>query len=392
MTSSPHDTAPVVLDRRRFLRGVSASTLGLAFVGTATAILAACGQDEPAVGGGAAAGAASPLATSSPTADAATGAAIVGDVVDFALTSDDWDGDFGFVTLRLHRAAVDGADAYFIRTDASDEEYAEREEVVFVPRLRSLAEQGLAATAYVFEDGAVGDQPVVLSSEPGRDDYTPAFEVHRVSWNTDARGLRSVGEVEEAVAAGEVTTEATGIVINAPLIVWSNGRLPTDDELVEYLGSGQLVGEPDLEALQVTFKLHECFPGSRYIVTDTSAPPMADGMHIGAGPRLQEATAAGATGRVNVFMGGVEGPGPMGFQPSVFDSRAGDPVWSPYWDHLTYVWREGVEGRVLADEAAVHAARDAGDLEEFVGTPDTGGQGFVVNCPVPVVAPNTFHA
>lgn len=393
----PPDEGPTVLDRRRFLRGASASTLGLAFAGTAAAILAACGRDDPAVGGGVAAGTAtataSPSASPSPATEAASGGtAVVGDVIDFALTSDDWDGDFGFVVLRLHRAAVDGADAYFIRTDASDEEYAEREEVVFVPRLRTLAEQGLAATAYVFEDGAVADQPVVLSSEPGRDDYTPAFEIHRVTWNADARELRSVAEVEEAVEAGDVTTEATGIVINAPLVVWSSGRLPSDDELVEYLGPGQLVGEPDLDALEVTFKLHECFPGSRYIVTDTSAPPMAEGMHIGAAPRLQEATGAGATGRVNVFMGGVEGPGPMGFQPSVFDSTAGDPVWSPYWDHLTYVWKEGVEGRVLADEAAVHAARDAGELEEFVGTPDTGGQGFVVNCPVPVVAPSTFGA
>jgi hypothetical protein len=45
---------------------------------------------------------------------------------------------------------------------------------------------------------------------------------------------------------------------------------------------------------------------------------------------------------------------------------------------------------VLTNESEVHAARDAGDLEEFPGTPDTGGEIFTVNCPVPVVAPNTF--
>lgn len=385
------DEGPVVLDRRGFLRGLSRSTLGLALGGTAVTVLAACSRDDPAIGLGGAIATASPSPSPSATAGATDAArAVVGDVVDFALTSDDWAGDFGFVTLRLHRAAVDGADAYFIRTDASDQDYAEREQVVFVPRLRSLAEQGLAATAYVFEDG--DDQPVVLSSEPGRDDYTPAFEVHRVTWDAAPQTLRSAAEVEEAAAAGALTVEATGIVINAPLVVWSSGRLSVDDELTEYLGPGQLIGDPDLDALTVTFKLHECYPGSRYIVTDTSAPPMAEGMYIGAGPRLHEATAARATGRVNVFMGGVPGPGPMGFQPSVFDSRAGDPVWSPYWDHLTYVWAEDAEGRVLEDEAAVHAARDAGELEEFVGTPDTGGEGFVVNCPVPVVAPNTFRA
>ena len=379
---------PIVIDRRRFLRGLSRSALGLAFAGTAGTVLAACAQDDPAIGAGPGATPPSP----SPSPSRADGArAIVGDVVDFALTSEEWAGDFGFVTLALHRAAVDGADAYFVRTDASDQDYADEQQVVFVPRLRALAEEGLAGAAYVFGDGPA-DQPVVLSSEPGRDDYTPAVEIHRVRWDGEPRILRSATEVQDAAEGGELTVDASGIVVNAPLVVWSSGRLPSDDELVEYLGPGQLIGEPDLDALEVTFKLHECYPGSRYIVTDTSAPPMADGMHIGAAAALHAATAAGATGRVNVLMGGVEGPGPMGAQPSVFDSRAGDPVWSPYWDHLTYVWSADAEPRVLEDEAAVHAARDAGDLEEFVGTPDTGGQGFVVNCPVPVVAPNTFRA
>lgn len=374
------------LDRRSFLRVSSRSALGLALAGSAGTLLAACtsGPDLAAetTDGDAA-------ADSGATGSAAEGEAIVGDVVDFALTSQDWAGVFGFVTLRLHAAAVDGADAYFIRTDASDEEYAEREQVVFVPRMRSLAGDGSGA-AYFFEDAP--DQPVVLSSEPGRDDYTPALEVHRARWSGEPRVLRSLTEVEAAAADGELEVEATGIVINAPLVVWSDGQLPSDDDLTDYLGPGQLIGEPDLDALEVTFKLHECYPGSRYIITDTSAPPMAEGMQIGPAPLLARATEADATGRVNAIMGGVEGPGPMGGQPSVFDSRAGDPVWSPYWDHLTYAWTDGATPEVLEDESAVHDARDAGELEEFVGTPDSGGQGFVVNCPVPVIAPNTFRA
>lgn len=380
----PHDRAPVRLDRRRFLAGASRSVVGLAFVGTAGSVLAACTTDENA--GVAVGPTGDPDPSDTPASDGPR--AVVGDVVDFALTSEDWEGAFGFVTIRLHAAAVDGADAWFIRTDASDEEYATQEQVVFVPRLRGLVDAGATGVAYFFD--GVDDQPVVLSSEPGQDDYTPAHEVQRVTWEAEPRVLRSAADVEAAADAGELAVEPTGIVINAPVVVWSSGRLPSDDELVEYLGPGQLIGEPDLDAGEVTFKLHECFPGSRYIVTDTSAPPMAEGMQIGGAPRLAGSTGADATGRVNVFMGGVEGPGPMGGQPSVFDSRAGDPVWSPYWDHLTYAWSEDAEARVLPDEDEVHEARDAGELEEFVGTPDSGGQGFVVNCPVPVVAPNTF--
>ena len=116
---------------------------------------------------------------------------------------------------------------------------------------------------------------------------------------------------------------------------------------------------------------------------------MAQGMQIAHSPALQESPRARATGRTNVFMNGLKGPGPMGFQPSVFDSEAGAEEWSPYWDHMTYAWK-GKDPRVLTTEDEVHAARDGGDLDEFPGTPDTNGAIFTVNCPVPVIAPNTF--
>jgi hypothetical protein len=152
------------------------------------------------------------------------------------------------------------------------------------------------------------------------------------------------------------------------------------------------VEPPDTSGMRVTFKLHECFPGVRYIVADTSLEPMAEGMHIVLSPGLRDSRPAGATGRTNVFMNGLKGPGPMGFQPSVFDSQAGDADWSPYWDHMTYAWADGAQPRVLTTEEEVHAVRDSGDLEEFPGTPDTNGDVFTVNCPVPVLAPNTFRA
>jgi hypothetical protein len=82
----------------------------------------------------------------------------------------------------------------------------------------------------------------------------------------------------------------------------------------------------------------------------------------------------------------------MGFQPSVFDFDAGDPDWSPYWDHFTYAWMEEIEPRVLTREDEIHTARDAGELDEFPGMPETKGMVFTVNCPVPVLAPSTFAA
>jgi hypothetical protein len=47
---------------------------------------------------------------------------------------------------------------------------------------------------------------------------------------------------------------------------------------------------------------------------------------------------------------------------------------------------------VLTNEFTVQQAIGAGEVELFNGTPDTHPAGFVVNCPVPVVASNTFSA
>ncbi|MBI4259731.1 MAG: hypothetical protein HY658_04105 [Actinobacteria bacterium] len=374
------------LDRRGFMRWTAERARGIGALGTVSVLLAACAREVadrsrgegPTSAGG------------SPSAEPTTaGGATVGDVVDYALSSEDWEGAFGFVTLRLHAGSFDGGAVYFIRTDTSDESFAEQQGLVWAPKLASLVQAGAAGDLYLVE-GGVAEQAAVLSSEPGREDYTPAWRVHRVTWNGAPEMLSSVGDVERARGAGSVDVEPSDIVVNAPVVKWTSGEMPVDGELREYLGGGQLVEAVDASGMKVTFKLHECFPESRYIVVDTSLAPMADGMRVAHSPRLASAHDAEATGRTNVFMNGIEGPGPMGFQPSVFDSRAGDAEWSPYWDHMTYAWGRGVTARVLPDEPSVHRARDAGELDEFPGTPDTDGEVFTVNCPVPVVAPNTF--
>jgi hypothetical protein len=364
------------------LVGRNGMTIGIAGAGLPTILAACSGGDDPVVS--------SPSAAASGSEPPEVeGTAIVGDVLDFALTSDEWAGAFGWVTFRMHEAVADGEPAYFIRTDASDEAYAAREQLVFVPKIAGLAAAGLTGDAWIVT-GA--EAPVVLSSVPGRKNYTPAWNLHEVTWKGSPGRLRSADDVAAAAQAGDLDVTGLGVVLNGPVVAWEGGEMPVDTQLTEYLGEGQLVSAPDTEALEVTFKLHECFPGSRYIVCDTSLAPMAEGMRIATSPELAGTTDAGATGRTNVFMGGVEGSGPMDGQPSVFDSSAGDAAWSPYWDHYTYVWAEDVAVEVLEDQDQVWAARDAGDLEEFPGTPDTDGTVFTVNCPVPVIAPNTFAA
>ena len=80
----------------------------------------------------------------------------------------------------------------------------------------------------------------------------------------------------------------------------------------------------------------------------------------------------------------------MGFQPAVFNASAGDPIWSPFWYHKTVVWADGIEPALLTSEAEIMARAEADDVAVFNGTPDSHPNGFAVNCPSPVLAPNTF--
>lgn len=375
------------IQRRTFLRRSGVWGAGLL---ASPALLAACGDDDDA-GDDASAG---PGPTTPASVDEANeqAEAIVGDVVDFALTSDEWAGDFGFVTLAVHEGVVDGSAVWFIHTDASEQAYAEQAQVVWVPKMATLTGDGLAGRAYTIDDGS-GSAPMVLSTQPGRPDYSPAFVLHRVSFTGDPRPLGSEQEVRDAEAAGAVTVENTGIVVNLGVVKWADGEMPVDRVRTDYLGDGQLLEPVDTVERRVTFKLSQCYPGSRYIVLDHSFQGAAENTNTVWSPALGEGpSAADATGRTNVFANGLDGPGPMGAQPSVFDFDAGDAAWSPYWDHWLYQWRDSATPRLLKTQEELFAARDAGELDEIPGVPPTNGEIFTVNCPVPVLAPVTYIA
>jgi len=371
----------------------------LAAGGVGVAVIGVACSDDEAVPAAPTAAATAPPSTPAPATQTATAAAttsaaapergqvLVGDVLDHALNSAEWSGEFGFVQFRLHPAFVDGDDAYFIRTDASDENFARTEQLVFAPKLANALTAGAGFGDLFLVEAGVADQRPVLSSAPHRDDFSPLFRLHRVRFSGAATLLDSADAVRRAEADGAATVDATDIVVNYPVVKWPGGELPDDQAREAYLGDGQLLEPVDVAGNTVTFKLHACYPNSRYIVTDVSAPPMSGGMHIAPSPGSAPLTDAGATAEILVFGNGVPGSGPMGFQKSITDTLAGEPAWSPLWDHYTFVWGDEGAAEVLRSNGELLEREDAGDLERFPGTPDTGGQIFIVNCPVPVIAP-----
>lgn len=70
----------------------------------------------------------------------------------------------------------------------------------------------------------------------------------------------------------------------------------------------------------------------------------------------------GMLANVYVFTNGVEGAGPLGFQPDVFDHPAGSDGYSPLRVLHRVTWSDEATGRELRSAAEVQEAEAAGEL------------------------------
>ena len=136
-----------------------------------------------------------------------------------------------------------GEEIWFIHTDVSSAEVAERltnmigYRVFYVPRNAQVVDFSKLAKFYVFTNGVdhrdakpwgggpFGFQIDIFDSVPGDDGYTSLRSPYLVTWveHSRPRILKSVQELLEAEAAGEVKIEETDFVVNVPVVRWSGG-------------------------------------------------------------------------------------------------------------------------------------------------------------------------
>lgn len=141
------------------------------------------------------------------------------------------------VRLPPVQGLYEGEEVYFVHPEASDEEVAGvltemmgDSPVLVVPALADVPAEAVD-DVYVFANGVEGSgplgyQPDVFVSAPGDPDYSPLRQVLLVTWadEGDARQLGSADEVRAAEQAGELETEASGVVVNMPFLTWPDGR------------------------------------------------------------------------------------------------------------------------------------------------------------------------
>jgi len=132
---------------------------------------------------------------------------------------------------------VDGQRISFIHPEVSDRKVSDlltemlRSPVIVVPSL-AQATESMVADVYVFTNGVKrGEGPFkfqadVFDRPPGTEGYTPLRAVNLVKWKSErsTRELKSATEVMAAEAAGEITIERPGVVVNIPFLTWPGGR------------------------------------------------------------------------------------------------------------------------------------------------------------------------
>lgn len=135
-------------------------------------------------------------------------------------------------SIRLSKGYVDGKIAYFIATDASDNQVAlsitnnTGFKVNYAPNL-ALTPESARQQGYVFVNGIkTSESPMrfqlgVASALPGENGYSPLNQVNFVKWNanTNPRILKSAAEILAAERNGELIVAKTNIVINSPAII-----------------------------------------------------------------------------------------------------------------------------------------------------------------------------
>ena len=138
--------------------------------------------------------------------------------------------------LPAGRAYAEGKEIYFVHTEASDAGVAEKltgmmkSPVILVPSLANVPDESLA-NVYVFTNGLAGSgpfgfQPDVFDNPPGTDGYSPLRRLNVIAWadGVTAREITSAADVLAAEAAGDLTIEQPGVVINMPFVVWDGGQ------------------------------------------------------------------------------------------------------------------------------------------------------------------------
>ncbi|HEX6647639.1 MAG TPA: hypothetical protein VF047_10715 [Nitrososphaeraceae archaeon] len=300
------------------------------------------------------------------------------------------------IDIPLIKEYVNGKEMYVIVTDVSDKETADLItnktgfKANFAPVL-SKTPTDVLAQAYAFKngikgDGLVGFQSSVLSAKPGDEGYSPLYQINLVQWvnQENVQELKSVEEILAAEKNGQLKIEKTNLVVNEPAVKWDGGQLMIKENKVVNdetpYGEGQ-VTKIDIENMVATFVAHRGWgPDGNtiyYIVTDAVPEMPANMMGIVHAPSDEKLATTPSAVDLTQFTNGINGTGPMGFQPGIGHAGPTDQNYSPMWRINFAEWNDPTQAKLLQTLFDLNDAQTKGLLTI---APAMEGK-HVVNCP-----------
>ncbi len=301
-------------------------------------------------------------------------------------------------TIPMHGGLHGGEGVFYIMTDSSDPEFAadvsERQgwRVELAPPIAGAPESSLQ-TIFIFTNGVRGDglygyQGEVFSSTPGEPGYGALNSVIKVAWKKGQNEavLESAREVLDAEEAGRVTFDETGIVVNAPQIIWPGGQLEARDAGISgdaQYGGGQVTGI-DRDGMTVTFVAHRGWgPDGRtiyHIVADATPPGPAGVMGVPHSPASADLIASAAAADLSQFQNGVRGPGPLGFQAGIAGAATGDENYTPMWRVYTVEWNDPASAKILETKRDIDSSKEGGLISISIARPMNSDH--IINRPI----------
>jgi hypothetical protein len=302
------------------------------------------------------------------------------------------------IDIPLRKGYKDGSEVFFITTDASDEKIATQItnetgfKVNFAPLLAKVPDDAVA-NFFVFKNGikkgnqgTLGFQPNIADAQPGDANYSPLWKINTVEWKSGVSPteLKSVAQIMDAKAKGELTVTPTETYVNCPFIQWKGGSMNIrEDKTITdespYVG-GQVLAI-DTAKMIVTMIAHRGFgPDGKtiyYIVADATPEMPATMMGVTLVPFDEKLASSPVAVSLLQFTNGIKGSGPMGFQAGIGAANPTDSSYSPMWKISFMSWKDPPKARILETLDDIAAMQRAGMLTV---TPAMGGK-HVVNCP-----------
>lgn len=168
----------------------------------------------------------------------------------------------------------------------------------------------------------------IVDTVPGKPDYSPLWQVNKVTWKSgiSPRLLRSAADVRQAEQAGDVTIEKTTTVVNCPVLGFGQRRIAgfSNGHVIHYYDDGPVKVKPGNETAPLYAPMN------------------------------------GVAGQHNIALENV---------------AVGQTDYPPLWTIIAVEWKAGARRTLLRSAADVRRAESQGLLT-------TKRTSLVVNCPV----------